>query len=101
MFDFGKGNKWPGIAKLIEEAGELIQVCGKLMGSRGHEDHWDGTNLRERLHEEIGDVLAACEFIIARCGLDRGKIRERIAHKLGRYNSWHENADANQRALEA
>ncbi len=34
--DFSIGSDiWPGISKLIEEAAEVGQVCGKLIGSGG------------------------------------------------------------------
>ena len=41
MFAIGD-KKWPGISKLVEEAGEVTQVAGKLMGSGGDILHWDG-----------------------------------------------------------
>lgn len=62
MFAIGSP-KWNGISKLDEEAGEVVQVIGKLMGTGGERMHWDGSDLRQRLIEEIGDVLAACEFV--------------------------------------
>jgi NTP pyrophosphatase (non-canonical NTP hydrolase) len=55
MFAIGD-NEWAGLSKLIEEAGEVIQVGGKLMGSRGDTNHWSG-DLREKLVEELGDLL--------------------------------------------
>lgn len=32
---------WPGLSKLAEEAGETLQVVGKLMGTGGESAHWD------------------------------------------------------------
>lgn len=61
--DFSIGSRvWPGAAKLLEELGELQQVIGKLIATRGVVEHWDGSNLRERLIEEVGDVRAAIDF---------------------------------------
>lgn len=61
--DFSIGSKvWPGTSKLIEEMGELQQVLGKLLGSHGEIAHYDGSNLRERLIEEIADLRAALTF---------------------------------------
>lgn len=54
---------WPGVSKLIEEMGELGQVLGKLIALHGDVEHWDGTNLRDRLIEEMGDVLGALDFL--------------------------------------
>lgn len=52
------GNVWPGVSKLIEEAGEVIQVCGKLIQTSGAHQHRDGSNLKERLEDEIADLMA-------------------------------------------
>ena len=55
--DFSIGSDvWSGISKLIEEAGEVTQVCGKLIAIAGASEHWDGTDLRERLEDEIADL---------------------------------------------
>lgn len=58
-------NEWNGLSKLIEELGELQQVCGKLIGSEGNLDHWSG-DLKDKFIEELGDVYAALEFFIAK-----------------------------------
>ncbi len=63
MFAIGD-KEWPGLSKLMEEAGEVIQVGGKLMGTRGEVLHWDGTYLDQRLAEELGDLMAAIEFFV-------------------------------------
>jgi NTP pyrophosphatase (non-canonical NTP hydrolase) len=88
MFEIGS-DKWPGISKLIEESGEVLQVCGKLMGAQGEIMHWDGTNLRERLMEELGDVIAAAQFVTAYCDLDPVFISERADAKLALFEQWH------------
>lgn len=56
-------NEWNGLSKLIEELGELQQVCGKLIGSEGNLDHWSG-DLKAKFIEEIGDVQAAMDFFV-------------------------------------
>lgn len=81
---------WPGLSKLIEEAGETQQVCGKLIGSGGNPAHWDGSDLKIRLEEEIGDLIAACNFVIARNGLDRDAIDRRVQKKVVRFDDWHD-----------
>ena len=89
--DFSIGStKWPGISKLIEECGEVIQVCGKLIGTGGLIHHWDGTNLKERLEDEIGDVMAAVSFITLKCCLDHKRIAARQIEKLALFRKWHE-----------
>lgn len=72
---------WPGLSKLIEECGETIQVAGKLMGTGGAVEHWDGSNLGDRLIEEIGDLQAAIEFFVETNDLDIFRIN-RIASDL-------------------
>lgn len=89
--DFSIGStKWPGISKLIEECGEVGQVCGKLIGTEGRAAHWDGTNLRERLEDEMGDVLAAIAFVTSKNALNHKRIAERQMEKLALFRKWHE-----------
>ena len=90
MFAIGDA-KWPGISKLVEECGELVQVCGKLMGTRGKVEHRDGTHLATRLEEEIGDVLAAIDFVIDHSGrsITRRGTQERYLAKRALFERWH------------
>lgn len=63
---YGIGSSyWNGLAKLNEEAGELIQILGKLLATGGT-DHWEG-DLRPRLVEELGDLRAAIDFFATSC----------------------------------
>lgn len=80
---------WPGLAKLAEEAGEVGQVCGKLIAVGGAPTHHDGTDLVGALHDELGDLLAAVEFM-AEQGLIREEVLLRRAEtKLARLRGWH------------
>lgn len=92
MFSFG-AKIWPGLSKLAEEAGEVVQVIGKLIMTQGDVNHWDGTNLKDRLEEEVADVIAACTFVIDYCGLDEPKVLVRAGQKLGMFKKWHEAGD--------
>lgn len=96
MFAIGD-DQWPGLSKLAEEAGEVVQVIGKLMGTHGKAYHWDGTDLRARLIEEIADVMAACEFVIRQNQLGDG-VTVRFMQKLALFNKWHVDQTANQLA---
>lgn len=58
-------DEWNGLSKLIEELGELQQVCGKLIGSEGSLDHWS-LDLLSKFIEELGDAYAAMEFFITK-----------------------------------
>lgn len=88
MFAIGSP-KWPGLSKLTEEAGEAIQVIGKLMATGGETSHWDGSgDLRDRLIEETGDTLAACLFVAKKNGFEE-QLFTRAYAKLSLFNKWH------------
>lgn len=92
--DFSIGSTvWPGISKLIEECGEVVQVAGKLMGSKGEILHWDGTNLKDRLESELGDLAAAINFVIDHCGLDLIAVDARHKEKARTFEAWHREGD--------
>jgi NTP pyrophosphatase (non-canonical NTP hydrolase) len=80
---------WPGLAKLAEEAGELIQVLAKLVGASGRDRYYDGTDLRERLVEECGDLTAAIAFFTETNGLG-AEVDARARQKLALFRHWHE-----------
>lgn len=79
-----------GLSKLIEECGEVIQVCGKIIALGGMGRHWDGSDLKKRLEDEIGDMAAAAEFFTANNHLDEDRIRERFFEKLETFHTWNE-----------
>lgn len=83
-------NVWPGVSKLIEEMGELHQVLGKLIATHGASDHWDGTDLRQRLIEEMGDVAGALIFVQEVNALDGDAIAERAERKADLFRQWQE-----------
>jgi len=80
---------WPGVSKLIEEMGEVNQVLGKLLGTRGKPNHWDGSDLLDRLHEELGDLEAAIAFLKFANNLDSDRIQNRRIDKLVLFMHWH------------
>lgn len=91
MFAIGD-QEWPGISKLVEELGELGQVCGKLMGTGGKIEHWDGEgNLDRRLLNEMADVAAAIEFVLKRnlTMYDLHTFHGRREQKLALFDQWH------------
>lgn len=79
-----------GLAKLTEECGELMQVVGKKLAyyndSAEHPD--GGPPLSERMEDEMGDVLAAIEFVAQRLGLDEARIEVRARTKLALFQRW-------------
>lgn len=89
---FGYGTKvWPGLAKLNEEAGEVIQVIGKLMATGGERKHWGGSDLQARLEDEVADLQAALDFLLAHNGrrLSRKRVAARVKMKRRTYERWH------------
>jgi NTP pyrophosphatase (non-canonical NTP hydrolase) len=88
MFAIGD-KEWPGVSKLVEEIGEIGQVLGKLMGSRGDTKHWSG-DLRDMMQTEIGDVLAAIAFVVDHNPvLNRDAITEQFDRKVALFKQWH------------
>jgi NTP pyrophosphatase (non-canonical NTP hydrolase) len=89
MFAIGD-REWAGTSKLVEEMGELQQVLGKLMGSRGLRRHWSG-DLREKLIEEMADLIAAIEFFGEKnmTPEELEQICDRAEQKMGVFREWH------------
>ena len=89
--DFAFGSKiWPGLAKLIEECGEKLQVAGKLMQRGGRTDHWSG-DLKPMAEDEIGDLIAAAQVFVELNAdrLDVDQIQHRIEIKSETFRGWH------------
>lgn len=82
-------DEWNGLSKLVEELGELQQVCGKLIGSEGSVDHWSG-NLQEKFIEELGDVYAALDFFINNnfSSYDMTRIETQRYQKEAKFIQW-------------
>lgn len=87
-------NEWPGLSKLIEEAGEVLQAAGKLMqrASLGFRDDWNGEDCRTRLAEEMAHLEAAITFVREANGLPL--MRDKHEEKLVRYRRWHQEQGA-------
>lgn len=79
-----------GLAKLVEECGELTQVAAKRIAyPRGkHPDEYREKPLNLRLEEEIADVLAAAAFVVEKLKLDKRAIEFRRIKKLKRFRKW-------------
>lgn len=56
---------WPGLAKLLEECGEIVQVAGKIIGTAGTMRFQDGQTVdRLRFVEELADLEAILTFVV-------------------------------------
>ena len=90
---FGYGDAvWPGLAKVVEEAGETMQALGKLIMVHGHHAaHWDG-NLIAKIEEEIPDLKAALDVFVEinTASLDIDGMDNRYAMKHAKFHEWHD-----------
>lgn len=92
---FSLGSKtWPGLSKVVEECGEVLQVAGKLMGTAGDINHWDGKGpLDVRMAEEVCDLFAACVAFFQLNGFDG--IEAYMQREMDKYHTflrWHAEA---------
>jgi NTP pyrophosphatase (non-canonical NTP hydrolase) len=82
---------WPGLLKLAEECGELVQVLGKLMAYPGGQHPDGGAPLEVRLTQETADVMAAIAFVYTvNPGIDEAHMKQRAEEKIERFCAWHE-----------
>jgi NTP pyrophosphatase (non-canonical NTP hydrolase) len=72
-----------GLVKLLEEAGELQQIVAKKISYMDTDIHPDGKgSLKERMEDEIADLLAATEYVTHQFNLDQFRIESRKRDKL-------------------
>lgn len=91
-----------GLAKLIEECGELVQVAGKRLAYYTTDEHPDGAgSLQDRMADEMGDVLAAIDFVADQFDIPAAQINARATRKLALFEQWHQQADNNRHAIDA
>jgi NTP pyrophosphatase (non-canonical NTP hydrolase) len=84
-----------GLAKLIEELGELSQVAGKKLACPNTDEHWDGKgSLKIRMQDEVADVIAALCFVIKTNDLSESHITLRAEEKLRIFEQW--NSESNK-----
>ena len=85
-----ESSHWSGLSKLNEECGEVIQIVGKILGTKGETTHFGGSDLRVRLEEELADLLAAIDFFCENNVLsgDPLAIAKRRQAKLARFREW-------------
>ena len=91
LFLFGPAAVWPGVAKAVEEMGELQQQLGKLVMVQGHDAlHWSGP-LRPKIWEEVADVCASMQFLLEHnaSAAELLYVNDRVAAKLDKFRRWH------------
>lgn len=78
-----------GLAKLVEECGELTQIAAKKMARMDTDEHWDNQGpLLRRLEDELADVAAISTFVFQKFNLSASRIKERSALKLALFQKW-------------
>jgi NTP pyrophosphatase (non-canonical NTP hydrolase) len=83
-----------GLAKLLEELGELSQVAAKRLAYFHTSTHPDGAgDLNERMRDEMGDVLGAIAFVGEQFGITPADVQQRAARKLKLFRQWHADPD--------
>lgn len=89
-FAFGS-RIYPGLAKLVEEGGEMQQIAGKIMMTGGEvKNHWDGTDMPVAIAMEVADVSAACRAFFQLNGYDGARwVLEREIQKYHQFLEWH------------
>ena len=79
-----------GLAKLLEELGELAQVAAKKLAYFHTDEHPDSAGpLNERMEAEMADVAAAMAFVQQQFGLNGKAIENRACIKLALFQRWH------------
>jgi len=82
---------WPGLAKLTEECGEVVQVCAKVIGTGGAMVLRDGQMIeRSRVIDELADLMAALHFVV-NLNLSPGEFcyyEDRMYAKVRLFETW-------------
>lgn len=81
--------EWPGVSKLGEEAAEVSQVIFKLIGTGGDSNYWGDLDLRAKLIEETGDLLATIHYVMVHNGI-ANQVLDRFDHKSSLFRLWHD-----------
>lgn len=89
-----------GVVKLMEELNELGVVCAKRLAYWTTDDHPDGSNLKVRMEEEMGDVYASLQFVTENLGLDRAAIESRGQGKYTLFVEWEADPGNGQEAYD-
>lgn len=82
-FTFGSA-QWPGIAKLVEESGEVLVEAGNLMANP------NDLIVMENLEEELADMIAAAWAVaILNKPISKSAVEKRVKTKLAKHLAKH------------
>lgn len=75
---------------VIEESAEVMQeICKMLHFGLDNVNPVTGVSNQEKLHAEVGDVLAVLEMMVDRGYLDWDKLQAGAERKVERLKKWH------------
>jgi len=78
-----------GLVKLIEECGELTQICAKKLAYYHTDTHPDDKGqMSGRIEDEIADVYAAAAFVMEKFKLNENRVIKRADEKLAKLKEW-------------
>ena len=72
---------------LQEECAEVGQAVSKCFRF-GKDGEWEGTTNRQRLENEIGDVLAMIDILVEKCYLSDSNINGARQNKKEKLKTW-------------
>lgn len=79
---------WKGIGKLVEECGEVLQICGKAVAFPVG-PHPDGQGpIATRLVEELADLKAAIQYFEHVNDMPVGLMSLRQREKFEKFTKW-------------
>jgi len=80
-----------GRAKLTEEAGEVLQILGKMQQYPNQDAHPDGLgSLRQRLWEELADLAGSVMFVMDAMEMTEDEFQAFLARREEKYNLFHQ-----------
>ena len=84
--------EWTGLAKVAEEAAEVIQQVMKIMATGGKMKYENGNTVNPQLlFEELGDLQAAIDFFVAmnRDMDEMDAYYQNRSLKLAKFSKWY------------
>jgi NTP pyrophosphatase (non-canonical NTP hydrolase) len=72
---------------LQEECAEVVQAVSKIFRF-GYDDEYDGATNRQRLEEEIGDLLAMVDILVENSVISDGNLNEARKNKKIKLKTW-------------
>jgi hypothetical protein len=80
--------RWPGLTKVVEECGEVLQNAGKILAFPD-EPHPSGTVPGADFWDEVADLTAALEYMAAHNPVNAERFKRRADAKRRLFEQWH------------